>query len=109
MGRITHFDEMEPEFELCLNQIGPLMDAKKQAHKNLWFHVAIASGDYLLEHPDAIDDKYSYQLAGLEGAIRSYENMIQQKPKLMHPFMDQLRSLRDQGRLGEHVRSHMCE
>ena len=106
---VKYFDSMRPEFVVCLGQFSPLMDAKKKAHKNLWLQVPIASGSYLLDHPEAIDDHVAYQLAGLEGMLRVYEKMLLAKPQLRYEFLDELLTLRDAGKLVEHVRVHVCD
>ena len=106
---VTYFDNMRPEFSVCLDQFLPVFRSKKKSINDLWFYVPIASGSYLLDHPEDIDDKYAYQLAGLEGMLRAYESMIASKPKLRHEYLDDLLQRRDTGKLGEHVKNHMCD
>jgi len=106
---VKYFDNMRPEFVVCLNQFHPLMDSKKQAHKNLWLQVPIASGSFLLDHPDSIEDAPAYQQAGLKGMLRVYRTMLASDPTLQNEFLDQLLRLEHDGKLGEHVRSHPCD
>ena len=109
VGLYAFMDKMDPEFVVCLSQFAPLLDSKKGAHEDLWMHVAIASGDYLLDHPEDIENEPAYQEAGLEGMLRAYENMVRAKPKLRHEFLEHLVELRDQGNLRQHVMDNMCE
>jgi hypothetical protein len=103
----TYFDNMRPEFVVCIDQFLPLLHSDKVAHKNLWLHVPISSGSFLLDHPEAIQDEEAYQLAGLKGMLRAYEKMIQVKPMLRHDFLEELLRLQDAGKLNEYVRQHM--
>jgi|KBSSwiStaDraftv2_1062776.scaffolds.fasta_scaffold1147230_2 hypothetical protein len=105
---VKYFDNMRPEFVVCLAQFQPLMQAEKEAHKNLWLQVPISSGSFLLDHPEAIEDTAAYQLAGLEGMLRVYTKMLASDPSLRHDFLDQLVRLQHDGKLGEHVRTHPC-
>ncbi len=93
---------------MCLGQFKPLVDSKTKEEHELWFHVPIASGAYLLDHPEDISNKYAYQLAGIEGLVRVYETIVAAKPRRRSAFLDELVTRRKAGTLGEFVRAHMC-
>lgn len=105
---VTYFDEIDMTIVICASHVGPLLESRKRSHKDLSLHMIIASGDHLLAHPDQLDQEHVYQLAGLERVITVYERMIREKPKLEHPFMEDLRVRRDEGTLEAFVRAG-CE
>jgi hypothetical protein len=105
----VYVDNIRPEFVMCVPQFAPLLDSNNEDHRSIWVQIAISSGDYLLVHPEAIDDEHRYQVAGIEGALRMYENMLETNPDVRHEFLEGLIALRDEGRLGEHVQAHSCK
>ena len=106
---LKYFDNMRPEFNVCLGQFKPLLDTEDEAQKKLWLHVPIGSGAYLLDHPEDIENEEAYQREGMEAMLRVYEKMLAGRPATRHAFLDQLLGLRDAGKLADHVRAHRCE
>ncbi len=58
---------------------------------------------FIIEHPNSANDQRTVYRAGLEGALKAYEAIRQQKPKYVWPFLDELRQKRDSGALQEFV------
>ncbi len=95
-------------YDVCLDQIGFLMDAKPKILMNVFWQVVFSSGDFFLQHPDESADRFVYMQAGLEGGLRVYERMLLAKPSARNAKLDELISLRNADRLGEYVRANPC-
>src|SRR5438093_9087184 len=78
----VHFEAVD--YIVCLDQIGPLLDAKNHALEAVFWQIVFGSGDFVEQHPDQAKDKLAYMLAGLESGLRSYEVVLREKPKAHH-------------------------
>ena len=103
----VYFDDVD--YDVCLDLVGSLLDTKDKLSDAVFWQFVFATGDFVVQHPDQAKEKYAYLLAGLESALRSYEHVREKKPVAKVDFLDHLIALRNEGHLGEHVRSHMCE
>ena len=103
----VHFEAVD--YVVCLDQIGPLLDAKNHALEAVFWQIVFGSGDFVEQHPDQAKDKLAYMLAGLESGLRSYEVVLREKPKAHHVLLDKLLSLRKEGRLVDFVNEHPCD
>jgi len=53
------------------------------------------------------NDQEAVYLAGVDGALKSYEAILKREPQARWPFVDGFIEKRDQGKLGEHVKQGM--
>jgi hypothetical protein len=58
---------------------------------------------FVLEHPDNADQAAEYQ-AGVESALRTYEQLVKANPKDRQPYLDDLVQKRDAGALAAFVK-----
>ncbi|MCU1283785.1 MAG: hypothetical protein JWO13_135 [Acidobacteriales bacterium] len=65
--------------------------------------ISFSGAAYLVQHPEKVKDQLAVYHAGLLGALRSYEAILQQHPDLHWPLMDSLLLLRAQDGLPEFV------
>lgn len=63
---------------------------------------------FLLENPDRSDDQFAQQMAGVEGALKVYENLVKAKPKDQQAYLDDLLKRRDAGTLGDYVKAQLA-
>lgn len=103
----VHFEAVD--YIVCLDQIGPLLDTKNEAHEAVFWQVVFGSGDFVEQHPDQAKNKFAYMVAGLESGLRSYVNLLHDEPKARHVLLDKLVSLQHESRLVEFVREHPCD
>lgn len=103
----VHFEAVD--YIVCLDQIGPLLDTKNEAHEAVFWQVVFGSGDFVEQHPELAKDKFAYMVAGLQSGLRSYENLLRDKPKARHVLLDKLVALQNEGRLVEFVTEHPCD
>ncbi|HEY3175185.1 MAG TPA: hypothetical protein VGK94_05425 [Candidatus Polarisedimenticolia bacterium] len=103
---VVYFEDLD--YDVCLDLVGSLLDAKDKLSRAVFWQFVFASGDFVVQHPDQATEKYAYMLAGLESALRGYEHVLDRKPREKRQFLDELLALRTEGRLGEHIRANMC-
>ena len=104
---MVHFEPIH--YDVCLDQIGFLLETKNKAHEAVFWQVVFGSGDYFEGNPDQQADRFAYMLAGLQSGLRAYENILLKKPKVRLQALDDLVALRDQGRLLEYVKAKPCK
>ncbi|SRR6266545_3821626 len=83
-----------------------LLDAPHSAKKysaEITTQTLYSGATFIIEHPDSTNDQSAVYRAGLEGALKAYEAIRQQKPKYVWPLLDELRHQRDSGALQEFV------
>ena len=68
-----------------------------------------AAGVFVLEHPQQASDDRASWIAGLEGVVRAYQNLLDLDPGHRDDFLDKLVEIRSSGRLGEYVDAHSEE
>jgi hypothetical protein len=63
---------------------------------------------FAIEHPEQADDRYQEYLAGVEGVLRTYQNIKRAKPKANIEPLEQLLVKQQAGQLGEFVKTAMA-
>jgi hypothetical protein len=96
-------------YDVCLDQIGFLMDAKPKILMKVFWQAVFSSGDFFLQRPEESADRLMYMQAGLEGALRVYERILVAKPNARNEKLDELVRLRNVGSLGDYVRANPCD
>jgi len=93
--------------ELCGGYLGPVFGTKKNYDGELFQQTMFSSAAFVVEHPDQASDRLAVNLAGLEGALKTYEAILQTKPKARWTFLDELIVKRDKGELKAYVQEVM--
>jgi hypothetical protein len=62
---------------------------------------------FMIENPKKKNDQHAVYLAGVDGALKSYEAILKKDSQVRWPFVDGLIEKRDQGKLGEYVQEAM--
>jgi hypothetical protein len=75
---------------------------RRFAHE-ITYQMVIASAVYIIEHPNNTDEDAPY-IAGVEGALRTYENILKVRPQARWPVLDDLIEKRNKGELDKYVR-----
>lgn len=91
--------------DLCPGYLEPLYAKKKKNFASVITNqMLFSSAAYMIDHPDQAEDKVAVNLAGLEGALRTYEAILRKKPKARWEYLDELIARRDKGELEAYVR-----
>jgi len=64
----------------------------------------LAQAAFVLENPRKKHDRMAEYMAGVEGALRTYELLLKSNPKDREPYLDDLLQKRDNGTLAEFVK-----
>ncbi len=65
-----------------------------------------AAGVFVIENAGRASDAQATWVAGLEGVVRAYRNVISRDETRRDPFLDKLSTLQSAGKLGEYVDAH---
>ena len=95
------------QIELCGGYLGPVFQSKKNYDGEIFDQTMFSSAAFIVEHPEQANDRVAVNLAGLEGALKTYEAILQTKPKARWPFLDDLIVKRDKGELKAYVQEVM--
>lgn len=70
--------------------------------------LTFAQARFVIEHPDQANDRYLEYLAGVEGVLRTYQNIKLAKPKAKIEPLEALLIKLQAGQLGEFVKTAMA-
>lgn len=90
--------------EVCLGYLKPLYDAKSKNYATeIATQMMFSSAAFIVEHPEQAKDRIAVNLAGLEGALKTYESIVKEKPKAKWEFLDGLIAKREKAELRTYV------
>lgn len=103
---MVYFEDID--YDVCLNQMGPLLESKNEAHRAIFWQIVFSSGDFFIQHPDQSTDIEAYTLAGFEAGLRAYQRILQREPKSRLDFLDELVARQNEGKLLDHINANPC-
>ena len=56
--------------------------SREQYSPTIVTQLTFSQGKFVIEHPEQADDRYLESLAGVEGVLRTYQNMKRARPKI---------------------------
>ena len=89
--------------ELCTAYMAPEKPSDKNFGSEIFNQTMFSSAAFVIEHPDQANDRVAAHLAGVEGALKVYENVLTTKPKAKSAFLDGLVEKRNKGELRAYV------
>jgi hypothetical protein len=94
-----------PDFQVryCADVLGGDRGARQRVRPELLSQVSWSGAAFLIENPDKKGAKAEVYTAGVEGALRAYEALIQVKPEQRSPLFDDLLARRAAGQLAAYV------
>ena len=93
----------------CRAVLGELLLVRSEEAQQLFVQLEISTAKYLVEHPDAFEDRERALLGGLEGVLRTYDAMHHTKPALLIGFVDELAERQARDELDDYVREALAE
>lgn len=89
--------------DVCTGYLEPLIESKKNYSSEIFGQMMFSSAAFIIEHPNQAKDKVAVNLAGMEGALKTYEAILKEKPKAKSEFLDGLIAKRGKGELQAYV------
>jgi hypothetical protein len=105
--RLMRYFEEAPDITItvCSGVLDPLASSRQNYGPEIFVQQVLSSGAFIIENPGMARDRAAVHVAGVEGALRTYESILRAHPDARRPFMDELVQLRARGELAAHVRS----
>jgi hypothetical protein len=92
---------------ICTSMLGDYSKIKGDFAGTITTQLSFAETKFVIEHPDQANDEYQVYLAGVESALRTYQNIKKAKPKVLMEPLEQLLVKQQAGELPEFVKSAM--
>jgi carboxypeptidase Q len=89
---------------VCVNVFAKLEKGDKKQSNAIFGQLLYSSAAFILRNPDKASDIDATYLAGVEGALKVYEEIVQANPKDRQRSLDELIELRDSGKLADYVK-----
>jgi hypothetical protein len=104
-GPVFAFLESVPDItiKICPSVLGDMKKLKGDSGSILVGQLIYSQAKFIIQNPDKADDYDAFQLAGLEGVLRTYQSMKKSKPKTKFETLDSLEQLRVSGQLANHI------
>lgn len=93
---------------LCTNVLGDYKKIKGDYAPTITTQLTFSQAKFVIEHPDQANDEYQEYLAGVEGVLRTYENIKRAKPKVKIDPLEDLLVKQQAGQLGDFVKTAMA-
>jgi hypothetical protein len=90
---------------LCSDVLGDYKKIKGEYSPIVVSQLTFSQGRFVIEHPEQADDRYLESMAGVEGVLRTYENVKKAKPKVKIAGLEELLAKQQTGQLGEFVKT----
>ena len=88
---------------VCGDLLPDIPRSVKKFSSELIMQTAYSAAAFMIEHPDQAKDRVAVYNAGLLGALKTYESIRKEQPKLSWPAVDELLRKRDTGDLADYV------
>jgi hypothetical protein len=92
---------------VCPGLLPQLVHASRNYSHELAMQVVYSSAAFIVEHPRQQVDQQAVFLAGVEGALKSYEAILKVHPRARWYFLDSLIEMRNKGELKEYLRKQV--
>jgi len=93
---------------LCSDILGDYKKIKGEYSPIIVSELTFSQGRFVIEHPEQANDTYLESLAGVEGVLRTYQNMKRFKPKVKIAGLEELLAKQQSGQLGGFVKTTLA-
>jgi len=94
---------------ICTGMLGDYAQIKGEYKGTITTQLSFAETKFVIEHPEQANDEYQVYLAGVEGVLRTYQNIKKAKPKVRLEPLEQLLLKQQAGELPEFIKNAMVE
>jgi hypothetical protein len=93
---------------ICTNVLGDYKKIKGDYSPTITAQLTFSQAKFVIEHPEQANDEYQEYLAGVEGVLRTYQNIKLAKSKAKIEPLEELLVKQQAGQLGESVKTAMA-
>jgi len=93
---------------ICTDVLGDYKRIKGDYSPTITAQLTFSQARFVIEHPDQASDDYQEYLAGVEGVLRTYQNIKVAKPKVKMDTLEELLAKQQAGQLGDFVKTAMA-
>lgn len=93
---------------ICTGMLGDYSKIKGDYAGTITTQLSFAETRFVIEHPEEAKDEYRVYLAGVESAIRTYQNIKKAKPRVRLEPLEELLVKQQAGQLPEFIRNAMA-
>ena len=93
--------------KMCTNVLGDYSKIKGDYAPTITTQLTFSEAKFVIEHPDQAHDDYQVYLAGVEGVLKTYQNIKKAKPKVKIEPLEQLLVKQQADQLAEFVKDTM--
>jgi len=92
---------------VCTNVLGDYSKIKGDYAPTITAQLTFSEAKFIIEHPDQAGDEHQVYLAGVEGVLKTYQNIKKAKPKVKIEPLELLLVKQQSGALAEFVKGAM--
>ena len=92
---------------ICTGMLGDYSKIKGDYAGTITTQLSFAETRFVIEHPDEAKDEYRVYLAGVESALKTYQNIKKAKPRVRLEPLEELLAKQQAGQLPEFVKNAM--
>ena len=92
---------------LCTSMLGDYSKIKGDYAGTITTQLSFAETKFVIEHPEQAKDEYQVYLAGVEGVLRTYQNIKKARPTVRFEPLEELLLKQQAGALPEFIKSAM--
>jgi len=93
---------------ICTGMLGDYSKIKGDYAGTITTQLSFAETKFVIEHPEQAKDEYRVYLAGVESALKTYQNIKKVKPKVRLEPLEELLLKQQAGELPEFVKNAMA-
>ena len=93
---------------ICTGMLGDYSKIKGDYAGTITTQLSFAETRFVIEHPEEAKDEYRVYLAGVESALKTYQNIKKAKPRVRLEPLEELLATQQAGQLPEFVRNAMA-
>jgi hypothetical protein len=92
---------------ICTGMLGDYSKIKGEYAGTITTQMSFGGTRFVIEHPDQAKDEYQVYLAGVESALKTYQNIRKTKPKVRLEPLEQLLVKQQAGELPDFIKTTM--
>jgi len=95
--------------DMCTILLGDLGRSRYRYARELGAQFGFEMAVFIIEHPNQAGDRNAQYMAGVQGVLRAYKNILKTQPMAVSAQMEALLNIADKGKLEEYVRERAKE